>query len=260
VKYGGDTPCLEIRTQDDEIIIVDTGTGVRNLGNALMKEARNHFHMIFTHAHWDHIIGFPFFKLIYSEETQIDMYGPRHAQASIKDVIATIMRPPYFPVKYGDMSAKIVYHDPGKQKFSIGATEIEPIALSHPNEGFGYKFSENGKCFVYLTDNELTFKHPGGLDYRKYAAFCEGANLLIHDAEFTEKEYEHTKTWGHSVYKDALRLAVDAKAARFGLTHHNQDRNDFGVDELVRDCHRILSKDNISLECFAAYQGMEIRL
>lgn len=137
---------------------------------------------------------------------------------------------------------------------------ITPIPLSHPNQGVGYKFTEEGKSFVFLTDNELTFKHPGGADFQDYRDFSAGADLLVHDAEFTEEDYKKTKTWGHSVYRDALRLALEARVGKFGLFHHNQERSDKGIDEIVSDCRKIVSSRNEKLECFAIHQGMEIEL
>jgi ribonuclease BN (tRNA processing enzyme) len=137
---------------------------------------------------------------------------------------------------------------------------IEPVMLSHPDKGFGYKFTEDGKSFVFLTDNELAYKHEGGLDFTDYVAFAEGADLLVHDAEYTEAEYEMTRTWGHTVYKDALRLALEAGVKSFGLYHHNQERSDDGVDALVDDCKSIIAEKGSGLECFAMYEGQEIKL
>jgi ribonuclease BN (tRNA processing enzyme) len=134
------------------------------------------------------------------------------------------------------------------------------LNTSHPNEGVGYRITEDGKSFVFLTDNELTYRHNGGHDYAAYLKFSRNTDLLIHDAEYTETDYKKTRTWGHSVYTDALRLAMDAKVKRFGLFHHNQDRSDRGVDRMVQECRRIVAKQDQPLECFALSQGMEIRL
>ncbi|UCC64239.1 MAG: MBL fold metallo-hydrolase, partial [Anaerolineae bacterium] len=114
--------------------------------------------------------------------------------------------------------------------------------------------------FVFLTDNELTYRHPGGLDYGDYVAFSAGADLLFHDAEFTEQEYVTKKTWGHSVYRDALELALEAGVGRFGLFHHNQDRTDAALEAMVQDCQRIVGESGADLDCFAVAGGMEIEL
>lgn len=260
VKYGGDTTCLEIRTKDDEIIIIDAGSGIRRLGNRLVSEKRFDYTMLFTHAHWDHIMGFPFFRPIYFQKTRITMFGCPFAQASVKHMISKIMAPPNFPVNFEDIKADITYHEACETLFTLNSMTITPIPLSHPNQGVGYKFVENGKSFVFLTDNELTFKHPGGGDFEEYCDFSANADLLLHDAEYKEEEYKKTMTWGHSVYKDALRLALEARVQKFGLFHHNQERSDEGIDEMLADCRKIVASNNARLECFAVRQDMEIVL
>jgi phosphoribosyl 1,2-cyclic phosphodiesterase len=260
VKYGGDTTCLEIRTNDDEIIIIDAGSGIRRLGHRLISEKRFQCTMIFTHAHWDHIMGFPFFNPIYSKKTRIAMYGCPFAQVSVKHMISKIMAPPNFPVNFEKIRAEIDYHEACQSVFTIKSMTITPIPLSHPNQGVGYRFVEDGKNFVFLTDNELRFKHPGGADFQHYRDFSDGADLLVHDAEYTEQEYKKTRSWGHSVYKDALQLALEARVKKFGLFHHNQERYDKGVDEMVEDCREVVANNHAELECFALHQGMEIKL
>ena len=152
------------------------------------------------------------------------------------------------------------YHEAVKEKLHIDSVTVIPIPLSHPNGGFGYKFIEDDKCFIFLTDNELTFKHPGGLDYKDYADFSSRADLLMHDSEYTEEDYKIKKGWGHSVYKDSLRLAIEAKVKKFGLFHHNQERTDKDLDKIVGDCKRIIEHDKSNLKCFAVSEEMEIRL
>ena len=135
--------------------------------------------------------------------------------------------------------------------FDIGSVRVIPIAISHPNTGKGYKFIEDGKTFVFLTDNELGFVHSGGLAYEDYLAFCRGADLLIHDAEYTIGEYEQLIEWGHSTYNDALKLAFEAGVKQFGLFHLNQERGDEDMDRIVEDCQRIIASRKSDLQCFA---------
>jgi phosphoribosyl 1,2-cyclic phosphodiesterase len=258
--HGGDTPCLEIRTADDRTIIVDCGTGVRRLGNALLGEGRQELSIVFTHAHWDHIIGFPFFKPIYHAETRITFYGCPFAQKSIKTILAMTMEPPFFPVKLDEVKAEFSFQDSCISDFSVGSVHVQPVLLSHPNQGLGYRFTEGGKTFVYLTDNELGYQHPGGLLYGDYLDFCRGADLLIHDAEYTDEEYRRTRTWGHSTYREALQLALDAKVGRFGLFHHNQERSDGELQGIVDECRRIIFDAKSPLECFALTQETMLEL
>jgi phosphoribosyl 1,2-cyclic phosphodiesterase len=260
LNYGGNTTCLEIRTKNDDILIVDAGSGIRELGNLLLSENRHKYTILLTHAHWDHIMGFPFFKPIYSRKTSINIWGCPFAQVSLKEMLARVMMPPNFPVNFDAINAQISYQDTCADSYQLGAMTITPIALSHPNRGSGYKFEEDGKCFVFLTDNELGFRHEGGLDYSDYLNFAQDADLLIHDAEYTEDEYKKTRSWGHSVYKDALKLALDAKVKKFGLFHHNQERFDDAIDAMVAECHKEIARHEANLACFAVRQGTELVL
>ncbi|MGV8058145.1 MAG: MBL fold metallo-hydrolase [Smithellaceae bacterium] len=260
LHYGGNTTCLEIRTNNDDILIVDAGSGIRELGNLLLAEKRDTYTILLTHAHWDHIMGFPFFKPIYSHKTRIDIWGCPFAQVSLKEMLSRVMAPPNFPVKFDAINAHITYQDTCVDSYQLGKMTITPIALSHPNQGSGYKFEEDGKCFVFLTDNELGFRHEGGLDYQDYLKFSRSADLLIHDAEYTEKEYKKTKGWGHSLYKDTLRLALDAGVKKLGLFHHNQERDDAAVEAMVTECRKEIDRNGVNLECFAVCQGTELIL
>jgi len=260
LKYGGNTTCIEVRAKDDQVIIIDAGSGIRKLGNKLLDENRYEYSLIFTHAHWDHILGFPFFKPIYTKGTHINMFGCPFAQESVRQMISLTMARPNFPVNFEDVKGEISYHGACQNSFSIKSLRVTPILLSHPNQGIGYKFVEDDKSFVFLTDNELTFKHAGGLDYQDYLSFSSNADLLMHDVEFTEEEYETTRAWGHSVYNDALKLALEGQAKKFGLFHHNQERTDKALDEMVQNCQQIIKANNASLECFVVYEGMEVRL
>ena len=260
VKYGGDTTCVEIRSAADEVIVVDAGSGIRRLGNKILGEKRTDISMIFTHSHWDHILGFPFFKPIYSKSNRLHLYGCKRNQGNIKMMLSRVMLPPYFPVPYELVQAELVYHSLCETT-DVHGIAVTPITLSHPNMGQGYKFEEGGKSFVFLTDNELSHTHRGGRSFDEYVEFSRGADLLFHDAEYTVTEYERlTRGWGHSTYTDALELAIRAGVKRFGLFHLNQDRPDSGVDAMVADCRRILEERGVVMECFAASQEMEFEL
>lgn len=249
-KYGGDTTCVEIRTKNDDIIIIDAGTGIRRLGNQLIEEKRRQINFIFTHSHWDHVMGFPFFKPIYNNQSEFRMHRCPFA-GYVEKMLSTVMTPPNFPVRYSDLKAKIYYEPNCAKDFKIGTVTVVPIALSHPNTGSGYKFIEDGKTFVFLTDNELGFVHPGGLSYDAYVEFAKGADLLIHDAEYTPDEYPMFYEWGHSSYDQTLDLAFEAGVKELGLFHLNQERTDRQVDQIVKECRKIITKRKETLNCFA---------
>ncbi len=260
LKYGGDTTCIEIRTKNGEVIIIDAGSGIREFGKRMLNEKRTRFSLLFTHAHWDHIMVFPFFRPIYREGTMIDFYGCAFSEGTLQDIVSTTMVSPHFPVNFKEVKAEFSYNSLCEKSIQIDTVAVSSIMLSHPNQGLGYKFVEDGKSFVFITDNELTYKHPGGLDFKDYVEFSRGADVLFHDSEYVEEEYGEKITWGHSVYKDSLRLAIEAQVKQFGLFHHNQNRTDDAEDEIVLDCQRIIKENNSPLNCFAVYQGQEIIL
>ncbi len=249
LKYGGDTTCVEIRTRSGDIIIIDAGTGIRRLGNQLAEEKCLDLNLIFTHAHWDHIMGFPFFRPLYIRQSTIRLHRSRFHPKIVENILSTVMVPPNFPVKYADINARMSYSEAHPLEFEIGSVKVVPVALSHPNGGSGYKFIEDGKSFVFITDNELGHIHPGGLSFDDYLEFCSGAELLFHDAEFTPEEYRTYLEWGHSDYTAALELAQKAAVKRLGLFHLNQDRTDKDMDLIVADCRRRIAANGSNLDC-----------
>ncbi len=260
LKYGGDTTCIEIRTESGDIIIVDAGTGIRRLGNRYLEEGLFAYNFIFTHAHWDHLMGFPFFRPLYKSQTKIRMHRCPFHSKFVETILSKVMTPPNFPVKYTDLRAEITYEDACPDTFDIGSVAVTPIPISHPNNGSGYRFTENGKSFVFLTDNELGFIHPGGGTLQTYEAFAADTDLLIHDAEFTPEEYKEYREWGHSAYTEVLDLALRCGAKQLGLFHLNQDRSDDQMDEIVADCKQRISEKGQDLPCFGVAADMTFSL
>ncbi len=259
-KYGGDTTCLEVRSRNNDILIIDAGTGVRRLGDQLLKEGESTFNFIFTHAHWDHLMGFPFFKPLYRKKSRIHMLQCPFPQKYIGKMLSSVMTPPNFPVRFADLQAEILYDKACPLTFKIGSLTIDPIELNHPNNGRGYKLSENGKTFIFLTDNELDYVHPEGLTKDAYAEICTGADLLIHDAMYTPAEYRHTRGHGHSVYTDTAELACRAGVKQLGLFHLNPDRTDREMDAVVADCRKLITRRGGNATCFAVGSDMVFHL
>ncbi len=260
IKYGGDTTCIEIRTKSNDIIIVDAGTGIRRLGNHLVNEKRKKFHFIFTHAHWDHVMGFPYFKPLYFRSSEFRMHRCPFHSKFVETILSKVMAPPNFPVKYSDIKARMHYENACPREFDIGSIRVVPIPLSHPNNGSGYKFIENGKTFVFLTDNELGYVHPGGRSFEDYVEFSANADLLLHDAEYTPGEYKTFIDWGHSVYTDALKLAFEADVKNLGLFHLNQERTDKDMDAIVKACRQTISDRGQKLKCVGVRSDMTFNL
>jgi phosphoribosyl 1,2-cyclic phosphodiesterase len=261
LRYGGNSTCLEIRTREGQVVIVDAGSGLRLLGKKLIKEKDlSELYLLLTHAHWDHLSGFPFFLPAYFERYTINVYGGHKAQGSLKGYLSHNMAAPFFPVDFKLLKAKFQFDHPIPRAGNIHLLEFVPIPLSHPNGGYGFKFQKLGKIFVFLTDNELSFQHEGGLTRDEYVKWSHRADLLIHDAQYTNEEYQRTKGWGHSRFDEAVDLAIEAKVKRLGLFHHDPDRTDDDLDVQVRLCQERIARAGVPIECFAVAEGMEISL
>ncbi|MCX7826046.1 MAG: MBL fold metallo-hydrolase [Verrucomicrobiae bacterium] len=269
LRYGGNSTCVEIRTAEGEAngqtIIVDAGSGVRPLGKALRREKKIfRIRFFFSHSHWDHLVGFPFFEPAYFPDYHITFCGGPHAQDSIKRYLSRQMEAPFFPVDFSLLKAQFdfrcerAHQDPGPCLFD--GMEASSAPLSHPNGGYGFKFVHNGKVFVLFTDNELSFQHEGGLNRAGYVEFCSGADLLIHDAQYTDAEYTTTRGWGHSTYADTVDLAIAAGVRRLGLFHHDPDRTDDDLDRQVESCRERIRAAGSKVECFACAEGMTLEV
>ncbi len=260
-RYGGDTTCIELVTRDGQTVILDAGTGLRRMGNKVLQDGRKEFHMLLSHAHWDHIMGFPFFKPLFRKDTVISLHGWTAAQKSLKTALQYLMHPPHFPVQLQQVGAKLNFDKVCSKTMSFAGLKVKTIPLSHPNGGFGYLIQEGGKSVAFLPDNELTLKHPDGKSFNDYAKFVQDADVLIHDAEYTEKEYNaFSKGFGHSIFLDTVKLGLQAKVKKLVLWHINQDRGDQAVDALLAEARQAVVNAGSSMAVEMAYAGLEIGL
>ncbi len=257
-RVGGNTTCIEVEGPNTRLII-DAGTGIRALGDRLLRRSRAsgkpvEASVLFTHLHWDHIQGFPFFAPAFVPTTRLDLYGPAGADghSSLQDVLTSQMCAPSFPVPLAAMGAKKVFHTAhGGSRFEIGELAITTSDLCHPQGALAYRVECGGKSMVFATDTEL------GVDDARDDALltlAEGADLLIHDAQYTEAEYATRHGWGHSTYVAAARAARACGASRFALTHHDPEHDDDTIDGIVHDARSIFDAS------FAAREGVTVRL
>ncbi|MBU1109791.1 MAG: MBL fold metallo-hydrolase [Candidatus Riflebacteria bacterium] len=261
LKYGGNTTCLEIRNAEGFLTIVDAGSGLRYLGKKLIQEnGLDEMCLMLTHSHWDHLMGFPFFVPAYFSRFRINVCGVQSARNYMAQSLARQLEAPYFPVNFEQLKANFNFSCKGPGCDSCVHLKVESISLSHPNGGFGFRFSENGRRFVFLTDNELGFQHPDGLKPQDYVEFSRDADLLFHDAQYTDEEYVKTRTWGHSTYNEVLDLAINANVKRLGLFHHDPDRTDAELDRIVSELQNKAAARSANLEIFAVSEGMQIKL
>jgi phosphoribosyl 1,2-cyclic phosphodiesterase len=236
---GGNTSCVEVRA-GDETIILDAGTVVVPLGQAWGQGV--HATFLFTHLHWDHIQGFPFFEPAYDPASALTLYGPGACGAELRASLARLMRPPNFPVTLAVLEARLDFRSirPGDE-IQVGPACVRTAALNHPQGCLGYRIEVDGVSLVHATDTEQFA--PDVLD-PGLVEFAEGADVLIHDAQYTDEEYDGRCGparwgWGHSTVTAACRLARAAGVKQLVLFHHDPSHDDAVVDRLVEEARSL---------------------
>jgi phosphoribosyl 1,2-cyclic phosphodiesterase len=250
MKYGGNTSCIEIEAGDYRFVM-DAGTGIRNYGNAFIKDDVKESHLLLTHTHWDHINGFPFFVPAYDAKRSIHiMAGHLKNQGGVQDVLSTQMHNPMFPVPLEAMQASLKFEDfEAGDSFSLAkGVDIQTAALNHPNGATAYRVNHNGNSVVYVTDTE----HVPGKPDQNILALIEGADLVIYDSTYTEEEFPAKVGWGHSTWVEGMNLCRAANVKRLAIFHHDPDHNDEFMDNLAIEAADAWEGNFVSRE------GMEI--
>ncbi|MGH7690436.1 MAG: MBL fold metallo-hydrolase, partial [Gemmatimonadaceae bacterium] len=239
VRYGGNTPSVELRMPDGWLIILDAGTGLRELGQSLMARANGApiiGDIYLTHAHWDHIQGIPFFGPMFQHGNQFTIWGPEMLQTSINRVVRDQMSSVVFPVTFEKLDARIDFADVVLETQRRHGYTVSGFPVRHPGGALGYRFAEaraDAPSLVYISDNELGTggrnDTPDGWRHG-LVEFIRGARVLVHDATYTADEYEQFRGWGHSTYTDAVALALEAGVERLVLFHHKPERSDDELD------------------------------
>ncbi|HQZ15420.1 MAG TPA: MBL fold metallo-hydrolase, partial [Vicinamibacteria bacterium] len=264
--FGGNTSCVEMTTDGGDRLIFDCGTGARGLAAKLTAEARGgpiHANILVGHTHWDHIQGFPFFSPAFVAGNSAAIYGPEGSRGSLHDVLSGQMEFTYFPVELGQLPAAITYHDLTEGIHRIGSARVATQFLNHPALTLGYRIEADGVAVVYLVDHEpfsdelwRADSEPGRLDSilhegdRRHAKFMEGADLVIHDAQYTPEEYGPKKTWGHSTYGYAVRVAAAADVRQLALTHHDPGHDDHFVADMERKARVLALQCGTGMDAF----------
>lgn len=250
-KYGGATACVELRDKNNNMLIIDAGTAIPLLGKFISGQNIPSAHLVFTHFHLDHLFGFPFFTPVFNKDFTLKISSPGRTGKEVRQILDGLFTPPYFPVKISGMQANIIFEDTLPPLF-----EMQTIPLNHPNGAHGFRFTQNGKTFVFCTDNELACEE----DINKYAAFAQNADLLVHDGEYNAQEYALRKGWGHSDYAYAVKLAVKANVNKLGIFHHQPTRTDSGIDAIIKESNAYAKTFSHKPEVFACSDGLEIDL
>jgi phosphoribosyl 1,2-cyclic phosphodiesterase len=234
VRYGGNTSCVEIRSGQDVVLILDAGTGIRRLGDEL--DASLQIHILLTHLHLDHLEGLRFFAPLWEEGREVHIWGPSSPVHSLQERISRSFSPPLFPVDLADIPASIVFHDVPDEPWELGDVRILALPVSHPGSTVGYRLEAARGSLAFIPDHEpvlgveLAELEP---DWISGHALAAGVDVLLHDAQFTEDEYPGRVGWGHSSVAHAVGFARKAEVGRLVLFHHDPDRSDAGVDQLT---------------------------
>jgi phosphoribosyl 1,2-cyclic phosphodiesterase len=266
-RYGGNTPCVEVRTSEGRLVILDAGTGIRELGRSLMERANGDGldgDIFLTHAHWDHIQGIPFFAPLFHKGNHFTIWGSRSLQTSIDRVVRDQMSPVVFPVSFEELQARIDFQELAEERRAGSGYDVAAMAVRHPGGALGYRFTESnetGGGLVYVSDNELSAsaRYDTPREWRdRFVEFVRGAAVLVHDTMYRADEYRNFVGWGHSTYEDAVELALDACVDRLVLFHHHPERTDDEVDRCVASCRELVQARGARLEIIAAAEGMTL--
>jgi phosphoribosyl 1,2-cyclic phosphodiesterase len=266
VRYGGNTPCLEVRTPEDWLIILDAGTGIRELGRSLLARANGQpirGDIYLTHAHWDHIQGLPFFAPAFQERNHFTIWGSKAMETSIGRVLRDQMSPVVFPITFDQLAATIEVRELAEGSARGHGYQVRAFPVHHPGGALGYRLTagHGGRALVYISDNELsaTAHYESTPHWRhEMVEFCRGAGVLVHDAMFTRDDYGQHAGWGHSTSADAVELALDADVDRLVLFHHKPERTDDEVDRLTAECRALVAQRGGRLEVVAAAEGLAL--
>lgn len=272
MKYGGNTSCIEIRI-NDILFICDGGTGVRELGQHLVQLSRGPImaHMFFSHTHWDHIQGFPFFTPAYENQNQLFVYEFIPGEKRLEHLLHGQMQTDYFPVSFSDLGAQISFGELAPGDTVIEGVRVRRLEQNHPGRSFAYSFENNGHKIVYATDNELDLM----LDNREqsltdlnvfrrcpaaFVKFVENADLLIVDGQYTDEEYAERVGWGHARSNTAVDLASQAGVKQCAVFHHDPMQSDEAVQHKVNEGSERAKRYAHTPVVFGAREGLELKI
>ena len=267
VRYGGNTTCVEIRSDDGHLIILDAGTGIRELGRTLVAAAGGEpirGDVFFSHAHWDHIQGLPFFTPAFQAGNHFRLFGAPSLFRSLEVVLRQQMSPVVFPVRFDALLARMEFREMVEHRHEENGVEVRAINVRHPGGALGFRLAPHEapeRSVVFIPDNELDKfgDHADGAPTREeLVEFARGARVLIHDAMYTGAEYMDHRGWGHSSYRDAVDFAIAAEAETLVLFHHDPERSDEDLQVQLGLCRQMVRERGGSVTVVAAAEGMEV--
>lgn len=258
VRYGGNTACAEVEGRDGTIVVLDAGTGVRRVG-ATYREPRR-IDILLTHLHMDHIQGLGFFGPFFQKDYEVHVWGPPSTTQNLRTRLTRYLSPPLFPVRLRDVAARLELHDAPMGRFEIGGLEVTAQTVIHPGQTLGYRISDGQSTMAYLPDHEPALGvdgMPQKADWTSGHDLAAGADLVLHDAQYTADEYDERVGWGHSRVTDAVDLARMAGAHRLVTFHHDPAHNDETLDAMLATAQ---ARANGTLEVLPGREGDTFRI
>jgi phosphoribosyl 1,2-cyclic phosphodiesterase len=234
VGYGGNTSCVEVELADGTPLILDAGSGIRELGRRLAERDPGLLHVCLTHLHLDHVEGLGFFAPLWTSGRRLHFFGPPSATTTLRDRVSRYLSPPLFPVGLSEVPAEAVFEDVPREPWRVGSGLIEAQTVEHRGPTIGYRIEDEGQTLVYLPDHEpyLTAALDDEPRWISGWALAAGADLLLHDSQYSEDEYPSRIGWGHSSVAHAAAFARAADVRRLAMFHHDPMRSDSELDEL----------------------------
>lgn len=270
LKYGGNTPCVEVYNGGEEILIIDAGSGIRELGDEIIKNSKiKKINILISHFHWDHIQGLPFFTPIYSKDYEINFYSSRKRIIPNENIFDVLMQPLFFPVTKKVLRANIIFNAIKEgQDFELDNLKISTSKTHHSLGTVSYKLSDEKTNFVYMTDSEIYYEaeneEPSLELINKYnqdiIEFCRDCDYLVHDSMYTLKDFKEKISWGHSNNISAALLAEASGVENLFLFHYEPKYTDAVIDKMLKDTRQFINKENLGISCSASRDNLEIKL
>lgn len=260
-RYGGNTTCFEVRSGERRIIF-DAGSGIRPLGNDLLDNGGEYHHIFLTHFHWDHIQGFPFFPPLYHPEIDLKIVGPKQNNIDVRSLFAGQMGPIYFPVPFSVVAAKMSFDHLNEGTWELDGMTLHTLRVRHPSYVVGYRIEVGDRVVCFIPDNEVDGE---GYDVaegwrERLLDFIRGADLLIHDSMYTDEEYPARLGWGHSTFRQSVRLAEEGEVKKLLFFHHDPGRTDDQIDGIVNRVRDEALARGSALDMDAAAEGFDFSL
>jgi phosphoribosyl 1,2-cyclic phosphodiesterase len=263
LRYGGNTSCVSLSFPGGGLFVFDAGTGIKELGDELMRSAeRVHAKIFISHPHWDHINGFPFFAPLYAPGNNLEILGPSHGKQTIAQLLTDQMEGAHSPMTTREFAGQVAFTDLNEGSFEVEGVEVRAMLLSHPGTCLGYRMELADRSFCYITDNELFL--PSSSYYSEHylerlTTFIEGCDVLVTDAAYTDDGYLAKVGWGHSCVSQVAGLAHAANVKNLCLFHHDPDQDDEDIDAKLASAEKRLRELGSSANCMAPAEGDLIR-